>query len=159
MLRTMAAAAATALAVGTALPMVAHAADVSEDEDAYIQVSPVKGQSAGWGTAWANQVVSEDAGVQTGNTMTGWMTVYGLAAKTRYQFTVVPGKCGTDRDAVSSTRTIKTDSRGGWHGKYNLTIRKPTKWVVRGGYRLDIRKKNGGVKACGAIKDDPDIGN
>ena len=137
----------------------AQAAVVSEDEDAFIQVSPAKGQKSGWGTAWANQVVSRNGSIQTGNTMTGWMTVYGLAAKTRYTFAVVKGPCGTDRDNVSEIRTVRTDSRGGWHGKYTLSIRKPTVWVVRGGYRLDIRKKGGGVKACGALRDDPDIGN
>lgn len=158
-IRTATAVTATSLIALAAVGSGAQAAVVSEDEDAFVQVTPAKGQKTGWGTAWANQVVSTNGSVQTGNTMTGWMTVYGLTAKTKYTFTVVKGTCGTDRDGVSESRTIKTDSHGGWHGKYELTIRTPTVWVVRGGYRLDIRKKNGAVKACGPLRDDPDIGN
>ncbi len=149
----------TTALVAAMSPMGAQAKVVSEDEDAFVQIFPAKGHNTGWGTAWANQVISTKDGQQSGNVMTGWMTVYGLASKTRYTLAVLPGQCGVDRDAVSSTVGIKTNGLGGWQGKYHVNVRKPTTWVVRGGYRIDVRKKNGGVKACGRLRDDPDVGN
>lgn len=138
---------------------VAGATITAEDEDAFVQLTPAGERASGWGTAWANQVISTNKrGERVSNETTGWMTVYGLAARTKYVVTIGKGACGSTGATVSSRRHITTDKRGGWHGKYTLDIKSSTKWVVRGGYRLDVRKKSGSVHACGAVQDDPDIG-
>ncbi len=148
------------IATTSATSSPALAAIDSEDEDGYVQVRPTNGHTTGWGTAALNQVVRTQNGAQVGNVLTGWMTLYGLKSRTRYALRVTPGRrCGADRDAASSTRTIRTNSHGGWQGTYRLTIRRPAVWVVRGAYRLDVRKQGGGRVACGRMVDDPDIGN
>ncbi len=154
------------IAAGAAAVLIATAGGVAgatitaEDEDAFVQLTPAAGRTSGWGTAWANQVIETNSpGKRVSNQTTGWMTVYGLSAKKKYIVTIRKGACGSRSASVSSRRHIRTDGLGGWHGKYTLDIKSGTKWVVRGGYRLDVAKKGGQIHACGAVQDDPDIGN
>lgn len=151
--------AATMVLMGGLLGAPAQAATHSEDEDAFVQVAPAHGQPSGWGTGWANQVVSTRHGRQVGNVMTGWLSFYGMTHKARYSLQVVKGRCGSEGQPVSASRSVRTDRYGGWHGKYHVHIRTGTTWVVRGGFRVDVHARSGATVACGQLRDDPDVGN
>lgn len=153
-----------ALAVPLALigPLAAaHAGEVgkvvSEDEDAFVELS-LTTNGPGGGTGWANQVISSRNGAPVSNETTGWMTFYGLPKKKSVTFELASGKCGSGKPVMDSSGPYRTDKLGGWHGKYVFRLGASKTWVTRGGYHVQV-VTGSKIRACGPLRDDPDIGN
>lgn len=136
---------------------MATTAKVSEDEDGFVQLALV-GKGPGGGTGWANQVITGKKGKPVSNRTTVWLTVYGLPANAKVSLELAKGACGTSRDALACVGPVRTDKLGGWTGKVVFKLGASKTWVVRGGYQVRL-VHDGTIKACGMLRDDPDVGN
>lgn len=136
---------------------MAQTAKVSEDEDGFVQFA-VAGKGPGGGTGWANQVVTRRKGKPVSNRTTVWLTFYGLPADAKVSLELAKGKCATAHPALATAGPVRTDKLGGWTGKVIFRLGATKTWVVRGGYQVRL-VVDGKVKACGMLRDDPDIGN